>query len=147
MHYRPSLSTEIEDPDGQFSRSDFEFIELTNISEDPIDCSNLVFTEGIIFDFSSSNFLGLRPNESAIIVRNREAFSIRYPEVNPNKMQLIEQRYRAARNNALSVVNTPNFGELKELFHANRNAQWSKYYDMSASQGRLRMRRPNFKRF
>ena len=86
LHYRPSLSTEIEDPDGQFSRSDFEFIELTNISEDPIDCSNLVFTEGIIFDFSSSNFLGLRPNESAIIVRNREAFSIRYPEVNLNKI-------------------------------------------------------------
>ena len=45
-----------------------------------------MFTEGINFDFSSSNFLGLRPNESAIIVRNREAFSIRYPEVNPNKI-------------------------------------------------------------
>ena len=54
-------------------------------------------------------------------------------EVNPNKMQLIEARYRAARNNALSVVNTPNFGELKELFQANRNAQYSKYYDMFAS--------------
>jgi hypothetical protein len=58
-------------------------------------------------------------------------------EVNPNKIQLIEQRYRAARNNALSVVNTPNFGELKELFQANRNAMYSKYYDMFAAYPRV----------
>jgi hypothetical protein len=58
-------------------------------------------------------------------------------EVNPNKIQLIEQRYRAARNNALSVVNTPNFGELKELYQANRNAMYSKYYDMFASYPRV----------
>jgi len=54
-------------------------------------------------------------------------------EVNVNKIQLIEQRYRVARNAALSIVNTPNFGELKELFQANRNAMYGKYYDMFAS--------------
>jgi hypothetical protein len=58
-------------------------------------------------------------------------------EVNPNKIQLIEQRYRAARNNALSFVNTPNFGELKELYQANRNAMYSKYYDMFSSYPRI----------
>jgi hypothetical protein len=61
-------------------------------------------------------------------------------EVNANKMQLIEQRYRVARNHALSIVNTPNFGELKELFQANRNAQYSKYYDMFASYPRISSR-------
>ncbi len=61
-------------------------------------------------------------------------------EMNPNKIQLIEQRYRAARNNALSIVNTPNFGELKELYQANRNAQYSKYYDMFASYPRINIR-------
>ena len=54
-------------------------------------------------------------------------------EVNPNKLQLIEQRYRAARNNALSLVNTPNFAELRDLYQANRNAMYNKYYDMFKS--------------
>lgn len=62
-------------------------------------------------------------------------------EVNPNKLQLIEQRYRAARNNALSIVNTPNFSELKQLYQANRNAMQSKYYDMFKSYPRLKNRR------
>lgn len=61
-------------------------------------------------------------------------------EVNPNKLQLVEVRLRAARNFALSIVNTPNFQELRELYQANRNAMYSKYYDMFASTSRLKLR-------
>jgi len=46
------------------------------------------------------------------------------------RMQLVEQRLKAARNNALSVVNTPNFRELKEMWQANRKAMYGKYYYM-----------------
>ena len=49
------------------------------------------------------------------------------------KLQLIEQRLRPARNNALSFVNTPNFKEIEQLWAANRRAQYSKYYDMFKS--------------
>lgn len=49
------------------------------------------------------------------------------------KLQLIEQRYRAARNNALSIVNTPNWSEFKQVWEMNRKAQYSKYYDMFKS--------------
>jgi hypothetical protein len=49
------------------------------------------------------------------------------------RMQLIEQRAKAARNNALSIVNTPNFKELKQLWKANRKAQFGRYYYMFAS--------------
>lgn len=49
------------------------------------------------------------------------------------RMQLVEQRVRAARNNALSVVNTPNFRELQEITKANRKAMYSRYYDMFRS--------------
>jgi hypothetical protein len=49
------------------------------------------------------------------------------------RMQLIEQRLRSARNNALSVVNTPNFRELKEMWQANRKAMYGKYYNMFLS--------------
>lgn len=50
------------------------------------------------------------------------------------KLQLIEQRLRAARNNALSIVNTPDFAEMKELWEMNRRAQYAKYYDMFKGQ-------------
>jgi len=49
------------------------------------------------------------------------------------RMQLVEQRLRAARNNAKSVVNTPNFAELKQIWYANRKAMYGKYYNMFMS--------------
>ena len=49
------------------------------------------------------------------------------------RMQLVEQRLKAARNNALSLVNTPNFSELKKMWLANRKAMYGKYYDMFMS--------------
>ena len=49
------------------------------------------------------------------------------------KMQLIEQRLKAARNNALSIVNTPDFAEMYKVWQMNRKAQYNKYYDMFKS--------------
>ena len=46
------------------------------------------------------------------------------------RLSLIEGRLKAARNQALSLVNTPNFKELYDLWWKNRRAQYSKYYDM-----------------
>ena len=49
------------------------------------------------------------------------------------RMQLVEQRLRGARNNALSLVNTPNFKELEQMWWTNRKAMYGKYYDMFMS--------------
>jgi hypothetical protein len=49
------------------------------------------------------------------------------------KMTLIEQRLRAARNNALSIVNTPDFAEMRKLWEVNRKAQYHKYVNMFKS--------------
>ena len=49
------------------------------------------------------------------------------------RMQIIEGRLKAARNQALSLVNTPNFSELEEIWWTNRRAMHSKYYDMFTS--------------
>lgn len=49
------------------------------------------------------------------------------------KMNLVEGRLRAARNNALSLVNTPNFAELKKIWEMNRKAQYHKYVNMFKS--------------
>lgn len=49
------------------------------------------------------------------------------------KLQLIMQRTKASRNAALSLVNTPNFEEMKKLWWANRTAMYGKYYNMFKS--------------
>ena len=46
------------------------------------------------------------------------------------RMQLIEQRVRTARNAALSLVNTPNFREMAQVWWTNRKAMYGKYYYM-----------------
>lgn len=48
--------------------------------------------------------------------------------INPNIISYIEERYRRARNNAVSLVNTPNFSELRNMWEVNRAAQYAKYY-------------------
>ena len=45
----------------------------------------------------------------------------------------IEQRLKVARNNALNIVNMPNFAEMKKLWQTNRKAMYGKYYDMFKS--------------
>jgi hypothetical protein len=49
------------------------------------------------------------------------------------KLQLVEARLRVARTYALSIVNTPNFSEMKKVWQMNRNAQYTKYYNMFKS--------------
>ncbi|MBU3676225.1 MAG: hypothetical protein FGM54_03460, partial [Chitinophagaceae bacterium] len=45
------------------------------------------------------------------------------------RLQILIPDYRAARNQAISLVNTPNFKEMEEMWWQNRRAQYSKYYD------------------
>ena len=49
------------------------------------------------------------------------------------KLQLVTAKLKAARNQALSLVNTPNFREMEKLWMANRKAMYGKYYDMFKS--------------
>jgi hypothetical protein len=50
-----------------------------------------------------------------------------------NQLQYVAAELRAARNNALSIVNTPNFSEMEKVWAMNRKAMYSKYYDMFKS--------------
>jgi hypothetical protein len=49
------------------------------------------------------------------------------------KMQLIEVKLRAARNYALTIVNTPDFAEFKRNWEMNRKAMYHRYYNMFKS--------------
>jgi hypothetical protein len=58
---------------------DYEFIELTNLSDQPLDLSGASF-EGIrfVFPFESPP---LAPGQQLVLVRNQTAFAERYPAV------------------------------------------------------------------
>lgn len=49
------------------------------------------------------------------------------------QVQLISTKLRAARNNAYSYVNTPNFNELRRIWEVNRKAQYHNFYNMFRS--------------
>lgn len=49
------------------------------------------------------------------------------------KMNIIAPEYRAARNYALTIVNTPDYAELQGIWEMNRKAQYRKYYQMFTS--------------
>jgi len=49
------------------------------------------------------------------------------------QLGLIEQKFRAARNNALGFINTPDFKEVQKIWEVNRKAQYHNYFDMFRS--------------
>lgn len=71
--------------------------------------------------------------EYAIKQRIVENLIMNDETVSPAKVQLIEARFKDARNNALSMVRTPNFSEMKQVFEMNRKAMYQRYYNMFKS--------------
>jgi hypothetical protein len=49
------------------------------------------------------------------------------------KLTYIQGKLRAARNNALGFINTPDFKEMQKIWSVNRKAQYHNYYDMFRS--------------
>jgi hypothetical protein len=81
----PLIITEImyhphKPPPGNTNDADsFEYIELKNVGDTAIDLAGVRFTQGIEFNFTGSSFTSLGPAEYVLIVKNRAAFTSRYP--------------------------------------------------------------------
>lgn len=54
---------------------DFEFVEIKNVGTETVDLLGLQFDEGLTFDFGSQQ---LAPGEYGLVVRNSDAFELRY---------------------------------------------------------------------
>ena len=82
INYRPLPPTPQEEEAGLNSRSDFEFIELTNIGTTDVDLTNVRFSQGITFNFNDSPYGFILPvGQSVVIVNNLAGFTERYPSV------------------------------------------------------------------
>ncbi len=78
LMYHPTDATPEEIAAG-FESSDFEFLEIQNISTNlTLSLVDLRFTKGIDFDFIDGAFTTLAPGAFALVVRNQAAFELRH---------------------------------------------------------------------
>ncbi|PYI84469.1 MAG: hypothetical protein DME26_13240 [Verrucomicrobia bacterium] len=83
----PLVITEImyhpqKPPTGNTNDTDnFEYLELKNVGSAALNLNGARFTNGIDFNFTGSSITNLGPGQYAVIVKNRAAFSSRYPTI------------------------------------------------------------------
>ena len=75
VNYNPAPVTPAEFAAG-FSSDDFEWVELKNISAQPVTMADVRFTKGIDFDFPAA--WTIPPGGFALVVRNLAAFQLRW---------------------------------------------------------------------
>ena len=80
LMYNPLGASEAElAADNSLVGDDFEYIELVNVSDtETLDLQGVQFTEGVTFDFTGSPVSELAPGAKTLVVRNADAFRIRY---------------------------------------------------------------------
>lgn len=64
--------------DSPFDKNDYEFVELANIGDQPLDLAGVRFASGIEYDFTEASVPQLAPGERIVIVANEAAFRERY---------------------------------------------------------------------
>ena len=66
-------------PVGAYTESDYEYLELLNISPSlTLNLTNVRFTKGVDFDFAGSAITSLAPGARVLVVRSTAAFTSRY---------------------------------------------------------------------
>ena len=77
--YHPADATLAETTAG-YGSNDFEYLELLNVGVTDVDLSNVALTNGVLFNFGTSNptLLTLPPGGSIIVAGNVNAFLLRY---------------------------------------------------------------------
>ena len=76
IHYHPAEPTSPAELAISTDRDDYEFIELLNLGEQPIDLTGVHFSAGIHFAFAQHSLLD--PGARAVLVRDAAAFAERY---------------------------------------------------------------------
>ncbi len=74
--YNPPALGAAETAAGYVDKQLFEYVELMNISPDPLDLGGEAFTVGITYAFADGAILA--PGERAVIVKDAAAFALRY---------------------------------------------------------------------
>jgi hypothetical protein len=106
-----------------YTASDFEFVEISNIGLARVDLAGLRFTDGLDFDGSYGQVRSLEIGESAIVVNNLAAFKERYPGWAALK---IAGEYEGSLNNGGERIRLASAvtGQIYALFTYNNTRGW-----------------------
>lgn len=96
---------------------EFEFLELYNPGSQSVTLSNASFTSGISYTFSDGTVLA--PDARLVLVRNRQAFSSRYPGVT----NLASDEYTGKLDNSGEQI-TLTAADASELFSFEYRDRW-----------------------
>lgn len=78
IHYRPGEPSQAEALAGFGSRSDFEFVEVMNVSANVVDIGGISFSSGLDVSLITDGARELQPGGRALFVANLDAFNLRY---------------------------------------------------------------------
>ena len=130
IHYRPLAPSLEEIEAGYNDRSDFEFIELVNISSRPVDLGSIEFSGGIEFDFSlvDSNRT-LLPGERCILVNNLPAFVMRYGDAIDPSLKILGEYDGNLNNDGEQLIVSNKAGNVIIDLTYNDGKEWPESAD------------------
>ena len=102
---------------------DFEFVELANIGSNAINLAGMTFGSGIDMTFDDAR---LDPHEFAVVVRNIDAFLLRYGS---NVRVLGEYSGKLSNNGEQLSLRTPNAADDLIAIEYDDNSLWPKAAD------------------
>ena len=124
LMYHPEPLKESDIASGVVESEAFEYIELSNIAKHAIHLSEVKITDGIEFDFAfiSESSKLLKPKETIVVVADKRAFSLRYPNVPDHK---IAGPFRGRLDNGgEKIAIQTEGGSLIKEFRYGDNAPW-----------------------
>ncbi|HYW80535.1 MAG TPA: lamin tail domain-containing protein, partial [Thermoguttaceae bacterium] len=106
---------------GYFGNDDFEFIEVYNAGQAPIDLTGARFTNGISFTFGSDGG-PLGPGESAVVVNSLAAFQARYGT--SSNIRVAGEYLQSLNNSGEGITLVDRFGQTILDFNYNDTGAW-----------------------
>lgn len=76
--YQPAEPTAAEVAAGFDNNNQFEYLEIYNVSDNPVDLTGVSFTNGFDFEFTGSAITVIPAKGRVLVVRNQAAFEERY---------------------------------------------------------------------
>jgi hypothetical protein len=124
INYNPLGATDAEKAGVlEASPDDFEFIELKNTGNRTVNTFEVKFVDGIPFKEIKLSALSLAPGDTALVVKNKEAFLARYPDVPAAKI-VGEWKEGALSNGGESIQITARDGSPIQTFSYSDTGLW-----------------------
>lgn len=102
VHYHPEMPSVAEMSAGYTDQDLFEFLEVQNISALNVDMTEVDFTNGIEFAFAPG--FTLPPGQRVVIVKDLDAFNLRYPAFPPDQVAGIFLNSSGLRNSGETIA-------------------------------------------